>query len=179
MDEWDWIAQWSPSLEAHPRITFQPQLTWIYWFYPNSSKPEAGQSDLRGNKLISGGELTTDALAPHQFWLDLGYRYHHWFYWENNRSDLNRSGGRHALSWGAHAPIPGTPLAWRLANEWSYHTGFLDVNPGWSHTLVQTSLRSSFDFGSIEATVFRQLSFEPSVNPEDETWGSIQFSFIF
>ena len=96
-----------------------------------------------------------------------------------------KSGGVHELYLKTSLPLPlpegrGIPQSIGLMTTVNYHTGFLNVDSGWSHATATISTSAPLnDTFTWHSSINYQWSFEDTVNPDDEFWATLGFRASF
>ena len=182
-DEWDLMLIYNRTFcpDDPWALAFNGYVT--YWGYPNITKdtdrhgnPIRNPKDFQGWKFNTGLSLPNRIILPNDQALVPGWNF---FYWTPSADDQFKSGGVHEFYLKTSLPLPlpdgkGIPQSIGLMSTVNYHTGFLNIDSGWSHATATIStsapLNDSFTWHS---SINYQWSFEDTVNPDDEFWATL------
>jgi hypothetical protein len=100
--------------------------------------------------------------------------------WQSVKTDLIQEGSQHEFGLTAVVPITlWDTQALSIKGTANYHDGLLGIKEGWTHYTLEANTTFAWKGLFIKPGLNYQWSEEPTLNPEDEFWGSLSFTKLF
>jgi hypothetical protein len=182
-DEYDLLLKYQHLFLENSAFAWFFHSYYCYWYYPNSLPIKDSFGDTLSDVQKHGSKIHLGFTFPELIptggsYLVPSYNVYYWLYWAQDRKNQNKSGTRHELLLSYEHWLPKLSSTVQssygaLEGSLNYTDGAFDVKPGWSHVVVSASYGVQIAGSDFVATVHKQWSFEPSLNPKDEIWSSL------
>ena len=173
-EELDYSLTYANTVNEGDQTQMDYALSWVYYDYPDAPSKDTDAQEF--NLVLTWPQLCTFGVTP---------MYQVIYGWPSKSGGANRetAGFVHVFGMNYDFELEGLeqPLNFMAAAVYNDGTYGASVDHDWSHILwgLSTSFTCPATGGTFTPAIYYQTSMDDSVNPEDEFWTGISYSYSF